>query len=83
MQFVIDNFSEGLAPPQQPLDIPLWLEARAIPAVSAAVRGRESLARYILFEAPRAGDDRAPTPCGGENLAITKGSVILQTSVFD
>ena len=83
MQFVIDNFVEGLAPSNNPLISPLGWKALIDTGGLSAVRGVRAFARDMLSK-PRVPAMIEPDAYAvGENLAITKGAVVLQTSVFE
>ncbi|MGA9361581.1 MAG: poly(3-hydroxyalkanoate) polymerase, partial [Mycobacterium sp.] len=83
MQFVVDNFVEGLAPSNNPLISPLGWKALIDTGGLSAVRGVRAFARDILSK-PRVPAMVEPDAFAvGENLAITKGAVVLQTSVFE
>src|ERR1700751_739982 len=83
MQFVIDNFVEGLAPSNNPLISPLGWKALIDTGGLSAVRGGRAFARDILSK-PRVPAMIEPDAFAvGENLAVPKGAVVLQTSVFE
>ena len=83
MQFVMDNFVEGLAPSNNPLISPLGWKALIDTGGLSAVRGVRAFARDILSK-PRVPAMIEPDAFAvGENLAVTKGAVVLQTSVFE
>ena len=83
MQFVIDNFVEGLAPSNNPLISPLGWKALIDTGGLSAVRGVRAFARDMLSK-PRVPAMVEPDAFAvGENLAVTKGAVVLQTSVFE
>ncbi len=83
MQFVIDNFVEGLAPSNNPLISPLGWKALIDTGGLSAVRGARAFARDMLSK-PRVPAMVEPDAYAvGENLAVTKGAVVLQTSVFE
>src|ERR1700749_2972435 len=83
MQFVIDNFVEGLAPSNNPLISPLGWKALIDTGGLSAVRGARAFARDILSK-PRVPAMVEPDAFAvGETLAITKGAVVLQTSMFE
>src|ERR1700751_1114952 len=83
MQFVIDNFVEGLAPSNNPLISPLGWKALIDTGGLSAVRGARAFARDMLSK-PRVPAMVEPDAFAvGENLAVTKGAVVLQTSVFE
>ncbi len=79
----IDNFVEGLAPSNNPLISPLGWKALIDTGGLSAVRGVRAFARDMLSK-PRVPAMIEPDAYAvGENLAITKGAVVLQTSVFE
>src|ERR1700757_1218449 len=83
MQFVIDNFVEGLAPRNNPLISPLGWKALIDTGGLSALRGVRAFARD-MFSKPRVPAMVEPDAFAvGENLAITKGAVVLQTSIFE
>ena len=83
MQFVMDNFVEGLAPSNNPLISPLGWKALIDTGGLSAVRGAKAFARDMLSK-PRVPAMIEPDAYAvGENLAITKGAVVLQTSMFE
>ena len=83
MQFVIDNFVEGLAPSNNPLISPLGWKALIDTGGLNAIRGVRAFARDMLSK-PRVPAMVEPDAFAvGENLAVTKGAVVLQTSVFE
>ena len=83
MQFVIDNFVEGLAPSNNPLISPLGWKALIDTGGLSAVRGVRAFARDMLSK-PRVPAMIEPDAYAvGENVAVTKGAVVLQTSVFE
>src|SRR5271157_5265327 len=83
MRFVVDNFVEGLAPSNNPLISPLGWKALIDTGGLSAVRGMRAFARDILSK-PRVPAMIEPDAFAvGENLAVTKGAVVLQTSVFE
>src|SRR6202048_1749845 len=83
MRFVVDNFVEGLAPSNNPLISPLGGKALIDTGGLSAVRGARAFARDMLSK-PRVPAMIEPDAYAvGENLAVTKGAVVLQTSVFE
>jgi polyhydroxyalkanoate synthase subunit PhaC len=83
MQFVVDNFVEGLAPSNNPLISPLGWKALIDTGGLSAIRGARAFARDILSK-PRVPAMVEPDAFAvGETLAITKGAVVLQTSIFE
>jgi poly[(R)-3-hydroxyalkanoate] polymerase subunit PhaC len=83
MQFVMDNFVEGLAPTNNPLVSPLGWKALIDTGGLSAVRGLKAFAQDMLSK-PRVPAMVDPDAFAvGENVAITKGAVVLQTSMFE
>ena len=83
MQFVMDNLVEGLAPTNNPLISPLGWKALIDTGGLSAVRGVRAFARDMLSK-PRVPAMIEPDAFAvGENVAITKGAVVLQTSMFE
>ena len=83
MQFVIDNFVEGLAPSNNPFISPLGWKALIDTGGLSAVRGVKAFARDMLSK-PRVPAMIDPDAFAvGENVAVTKGAVVLQTSIFE
>ncbi|MCW2664567.1 MAG: poly(3-hydroxyalkanoate) synthetase [Mycobacterium sp.] len=83
MRFVVDNFVEGLAPSNNPLISPLGWKALIDTGGLSAVRGARAFARDMLSK-PRVPAMVEPDAFAvGENVAITKGAVVLQTSMFE
>src|SRR6201986_3060539 len=83
MQFVVDNFVEGLAPSNNPLISPLGWKALIDTGGLSAVRGARAFARDMLSK-PRVPAMIEPDAFAvGENVAVTKGAVVLQTSMFE
>src|SRR5246500_5243388 len=83
MQFVIDNLVEGLAPSNNPLISPLGWKALIDTGGLSAVRGARAFAQDMLSK-PRVPAMVQPDAFAvGETVATTKGSVVLQTSVFE
>ena len=83
MRFVVDNFVEGLAPSNNPLISPLGWKALIDTGGLSAVRGARAFARDMLSK-PRVPAMVEPDAYAvGETLAVTKGAVVLQTSVFE
>jgi polyhydroxyalkanoate synthase len=83
MQFLVDNVVEGLAPSNNPLISPLGWKALIDTGGLSAVRGVRALARDMLSK-PRVPAMVEPDAFAvGETLAVTKGAVVLQTSVFE
>jgi polyhydroxyalkanoate synthase len=83
MQFVIDNVVEGLAPSNNPLVSPLGWKALIDTGGLSAVRGLKAFAQDMLSKprVPAMVDEDAFAV--GETVAITKGAVVLQTSMFE
>jgi polyhydroxyalkanoate synthase len=83
MRFVVDNVVEGLAPSNNPLLSPLGWKALIDTGGLSAVRGARAFARDMLSQ-PRVPAMVEPDAFAvGETVAITKGAVILQTSLFE
>ena len=83
MQFVVDNFVEGLAPSNNPLISPLGWKALIDTGGLSAVRGAKAFARDMLSK-PRVPSMVEPDAFAvGETVAVTKGAVVLQTSMFE
>src|SRR6202045_514061 len=83
MRFVVDNFVEGLAPSNNPLISPLGWKALIDTGGLSTVRGARAFARDMLLK-PRVPAMVEPDAFAvGENVAITKGAVVLQTSMFE
>ena len=86
MRFVLDNLVEGLAPTNNPLISPLGWKALIDTGGLSAVRGVRAFARDMLSK-PRVPAMIEPDAFSvGEasgGLAITKGAVVLQTSMFE
>jgi polyhydroxyalkanoate synthase subunit PhaC len=83
MRFVVDNVVEGLAPSNNPLISPLGWKALIDTGGLSAVRGARAFARDMLSQ-PRVPAMVEPDAFAvGETVAITKGAVVLQTSVFE
>src|ERR1700759_5478694 len=83
MRFVMDNLVEALAPTNNPLISPLGWKALIDTGGLSAVRGVRAFARDMLSK-PRVPAMIEPDAFAvGENVAITKGAVVLQTSIFE
>jgi polyhydroxyalkanoate synthase len=83
MRFVVDNMVEGLAPSNSPLISPLGWKALIDTGGLSAMRGARAFARDMLSQ-PRVPAMVEPDAYAvGETVAITKGAVVLQTSVFE
>jgi poly[(R)-3-hydroxyalkanoate] polymerase subunit PhaC len=83
MRFVMDNFVEGLAPSNNLLISPLGWKALIDTGGLSAVRGASAFARDMLSK-PRVPAMVQPDAFAvGETVATTKGTVVLQTSVFE
>lgn len=83
MQFVVDNLVEGLAPSNNPLISPLGWKALIDTGGLSAVRGLRAFVRDMLSK-PRVPSMVEPDAfVVGETVAITKGAVVLQTSMFE
>ena len=83
MRFVADNLVEGLAPSNSPLISPLGWKALIDTGGLSAVRGARAFARDMLSK-PRVPAMVPPDAFAvGETVATTKGTVVLQSSVFE
>ncbi len=83
MRFVMDNLVEGLAPTNNPLISPLGWKALIDTGGLSATRGLKAFARDMLSK-PRVPAMVEPDAFAvGETVAITKGAVVLQTSMFE
>ena len=86
MRFVMDNLVEGLAPTNNPLLSPLGWKALIDTGGLSALRGVKAFSRDMLSK-PRVPAMVEPDAfVVGEDpggLAITKGAVVLQTSMFE
>jgi polyhydroxyalkanoate synthase subunit PhaC len=83
MQFVVDNFVEGLAPSNNPVISPLGWKALIDTGGLSALRGVQAFARDMLSK-PRVPAMVEPDAFAvGETVAVTKGAVVLQTSMFE
>ncbi|OBI12343.1 poly(3-hydroxyalkanoate) polymerase [Mycobacterium sp. E2327] len=83
MRFVIDNLIEGLAPSNNPLISPLGWKAMIDTGGLSAVRGLKAFARDMLSK-PRVPAMVEPDAfVVGETVAVTKGAVVLRTSMFE
>jgi polyhydroxyalkanoate synthase len=83
MRFVLDNMVEGLAPTNNPLLSPLGWKALIDTGGLSAVRGARAFARDMLSQ-PRVPAMVEPDAFAvGETVAISKGAVVLQTSLFE
>ncbi|OBH32515.1 poly(3-hydroxyalkanoate) polymerase [Mycobacterium sp. E1715] len=83
MRFVVDNLVEGLAPSNNPLISPLGWKAMIDTGGLSAVRGLKAFARDMLSK-PRVPAMVEPDAYAvGETLALTKGAVVLRTSMFE
>lgn len=83
MRFVLDNLLEGLAPTNNPLISPLGWKALIETGGLSAVRGVRAFARDMASP-PRVPAMVEPDAYAvGETLAITKGAVVAQTSMFE
>jgi polyhydroxyalkanoate synthase subunit PhaC len=83
MQFVIDNLVEGLAPSNNPLISPLGWKALIDTGGLSAVRGARAFARDMLSKPRVPAMVESDAYVVGETVAITKGAVVLQTSIFE
>lgn len=83
MRFVIDNLVEGLAPSNNPLISPLGWKALIDTGGLSALRGIQAFARDMRAK-PRVPAMVEPDAYAvGETLAVTKGAVVAQTSMFE
>jgi polyhydroxyalkanoate synthase len=83
MRFVADNLVGFLAPSNNPLISPLGWKALIDTGGLSAVRGTKAFARDMLSK-PRVPAMVQPDAFAvGETVATTKGTVVLQTSVFE
>src|SRR5271156_3354767 len=83
MRFVLDNLVEGLAPSNSPLISPLGWKALIDTGGLSAVRGARAFAQDMLSK-PRVPAMIQPDAFAvGESVAVTKGTVVAQTSVFE
>ncbi|OBG66699.1 MULTISPECIES: alpha/beta hydrolase [unclassified Mycobacterium] len=83
MRFVVDNLVEGLAPSNNPLISPLGWKAMIDTGGLSAARGLKAFARDMLSK-PRVPAMVEPDAYAvGETLALTKGAVVLRTSMFE
>jgi len=83
MQFVLDNVVEGLAPSNNPLISPLGWKAMIDTGGISAVRGVKAFVRDMVSK-PRVPAMVEPDAfVVGETVAVTKGAVVLQTSMFE
>jgi polyhydroxyalkanoate synthase len=83
MQFVLDNLVEGLAPSNNPLISPLGWKALIDTGGLSAVRGLKAFAREMISK-PRVPAMVEPDAYDvGETVAVTKGAVVLRTSMFE
>lgn len=83
MRFVFDNLIEGASPTNNPLLNPLGYKALIDTAGMSAVRGVKAFARDMLSQprVPSMVDQDAYSV--GENVAVTPGSVVFKTRVFE
>ncbi|WP_068269076.1 PHA/PHB synthase family protein [Aldersonia kunmingensis] len=83
MRFVLDNILEGLAPSNNPFISPLGWKALIDTGGMSMVRGLSALVRDMASK-PRVPAMIEPDAFAvGETVATTKGSVVLQTRVFE
>ncbi|HEU4361719.1 MAG TPA: alpha/beta fold hydrolase [Mycobacterium sp.] len=83
MRFVLTNVMEGLAPSNNLLISPLGWKALIDTGGLSAVRGVRAFARDMLAK-PRVPAMVEPDAFAvGESVAITKGAVVLKTSMFE
>jgi polyhydroxyalkanoate synthase len=83
MRFVMDNLVEGMAPTNNPLISPLGWKALIDTGGLSAVRGARAFVRDMLSKprVPAMVEPDAYTV--GETVAVSKGAVVLQTSMFE
>jgi hypothetical protein len=83
VRFALDNLIEALAPTNNPLLSPLGWKALIDTGGLSAIRGLKAFARDMASQ-PRVPAMVAPDAfVVGESVATTKGSVVLQTRVFE
>jgi polyhydroxyalkanoate synthase len=83
MRFVADNLVALLAPSNNPLISPLGWKALIDTGGLSAIRGTRAFARDMLSK-PRVPAMVEPDAFAvGETVAVSKGAVVLQTSVFE
>ena len=83
MRFVVDNLVGFLAPSNSPLISPLGWKALIDTGGLSAVRGARAFAQDMLSK-PRVPAMIQPDAFAvGESVAVTKGTVVAQTSVFE
>ncbi|ANS24867.1 poly(3-hydroxyalkanoate) synthetase [Rhodococcus opacus] len=83
MRFVLDNLVEGLSPTNNPLLSPLGWKAMVDTGGLSAARGVRALVRDMLSK-PRVPAMVEPDAFAvGEDVAATKGAVVLQTRTFE
>src|SRR6201992_1697537 len=83
MQFVLDNVVEGLAPSNKPLISPLGWKALIDTGGLSAGRGLKAFAQDMLSKPRVPAMVDADAFAVGETVAVTKGAVVLQTSLFE
>mgnify|MGYP001163314905 CR=1 FL=1 len=83
VKFVLDNLVEGLSPTNNPLLSPLAWKALIDTGGLSAVRGTKAFARDMVSK-PRVPSMVEPDAyVVGETIATTRGSVVLQTRMFE
>lgn len=83
MRFVADNIVEFLAPSNSPVISPLGWKALIDTGGLSAVRGLKAFARDMASQ-PRVPAMVEPDAFAvGETVAVTKGAVVAQTSMFE
>jgi polyhydroxyalkanoate synthase subunit PhaC len=83
MRFVVDNLVEGLAPSNNPVISPLGWKALIDTGGLSAVRGARAFARDMVSQPRVPAMVESDAFAVGETVAITKGAVVLQNSVFE
>ncbi len=83
MKFVLDNLVEGLAPTNNPVVSPLAYKAVIDSGGMSIVRGTRAFVRDIATK-PRIPAMIEPDAYAvGETLAVSRGSVVLRTKMFE
>ena len=83
MRFIVDNVVEALAPSNNPLVSPLGWKALIDTGGLSAVRGVRAFARDMLSKPRVPSMVESDAFAVGETVAVTKGAVVLQTSIFE
>ncbi len=83
MRFVVDNVVEGLAPSNNPLISPRGWKAMIDTGGLSAVRGVKAFARDMLSKPCVPAMVEPDAFVVGETVGVTKGAVVLQTSMFE